>query len=165
MFSPYYRVYESLKPFATTLDLEKYYDIYEISRTDIENAELVAKTELAENEDADTLQDLKVALQKLHILRKLVLCTLLALTADGSKLDFRRWSVAVETMSSVTTLTARMTSSIDEVMGEEEGRSVDFCLVLPKIDQTLNRLPHPAHSENTSDARERAHAKPNATIR
>ena len=158
-------MYESLKPFAATIDLDKYYDIYEISRTDLESAELVANVELAENEDADTLQDLRVGLQKLHVLRKLVLCTLLALNADGSKSDFRRWSVAVEMMSSVTTLTARMISNIDEVMGEEEGRLVDFCLLMPEIDQTLYRLPHSANSENTDDARERAHAKPNASVR
>ncbi|KAL9070607.1 MAG: hypothetical protein Q9161_004778 [Pseudevernia consocians] len=120
MFSPYYRVYQNLKPFAATLDLDKYYDIYEISRTDLEDAELVGNVEPAEIEDADTLQDLKVGLQKLHILRKLVLCTLLALDADGSKSDFRRWSVAVEMMSSVTSLTVIMISNIDEVMGEEE---------------------------------------------
>lgn len=120
MFSPYYRVYQSLKPFAATLDLDKYYDIYEISRTDLEDAELVANVEPAEIEDADALQDLKVGLQKLHIVRKLVLCTLLALDADGSKSDFRRWSVAVEMMGSVTTFTARMISNIDEVLGEEE---------------------------------------------
>lgn len=165
MFSPYYRVYQSLKPFAATLDLDKYYDIYEISRTDLVNAELVANVESAEIEDADTLQDLRVGLQKLHVLRKLVLCTLLALNADGSKSDFRRWSLAVEMMSSVTTLTARMISNIDEVMGEEEGGLVDFSSVMPKINQALNRIPHSAYSEDTVDARERAHAKPNATIR
>ncbi|KAL9130790.1 MAG: hypothetical protein Q9175_006935 [Cornicularia normoerica] len=120
LFSPYYRVYQSLKPFATTLDLDKYYDIYEISRTDLEDAELVANVEPAEIEDADTLQDLKLGLQKLHILRKLVLCTLLALDADGSKSDFRRWSIAVDMMSSITSLTARMILNIDEAMGEEE---------------------------------------------
>ncbi len=134
MFSPYYRVYQSLKPFAATLDLDKYYDIYEISRTDLEDAELVGNVEPAEIEDADTLQDLKVGLQKLHVLRKLVLCTLLALNADGSKLDFRRWSVAVEMMSSVTSLTTIMISNIDEVMGEEEGKPGNMFLVMPKID-------------------------------
>ena len=165
MFSPYFRVYQSLKPFAATLDLEKYYDIYEISRTDLEDAELVGNVEPAEIEDADTLQDLKVGLQKLHVLRKLVLCTLLALNADGSKSDFRRWSLAVEMMSSVTSLTTIMISNIDEVMGAEEGKPGNFCLVMPKIDRALNRLPHPAYSEGTVDARQRAHAKPNATVR
>ena len=121
MFSLYYRLQQSLKPFAATLDLEKYYDIYEISRTDLEDAELVANVDFREIEYADTLQDLKVGLEKLHILRKLVLCTLLALDADGSKSDFRRWSVAVEMMCKFSSLTAKMTLNIDEVMGEEEG--------------------------------------------
>lgn len=151
MFSPYFRLYQSMKPFAATLDLEKYYDIYEISRTDLEDAELVANVEPAEIEDADTLQDLKVGLQKLHILRKLVLCTLLALDADGSKSDFSRWSVAVETMCKFTSLTARMISNIDEVMGEEEGKPDDFCLVIPKIDRMLFRIPHSDYSERTVD--------------
>lgn len=153
MFSPYYRVYQSLKPFAATLDLDKYYDIYEISRTDLEDAELVANVEPAEIEDADALQDLKVGLQKLHIVRKLVLCTLLALDADGSKSDFRRWSVAVEMMDSVTTFTARMISNIDEVLGEEEGKPGDCCFVMTKVDQALDRLPHSTYSEGTIDAR------------
>lgn len=146
-------MYQSLKPFATILDLDKYYEIYEISRTDLEDAGLVANVEPAEIEDSDSLQDLKVGLQKLHILRKLVLCSLLALDADGSKSDFRRWSAAVEMMSSVTSLTARMVSNIDEVMGEEEGKSGDFCLVIPRTDQVLNRLLHSAYAEDTVDAR------------
>ena len=123
MLSPYYRLHQTLKPFAATLDLEKYYDIYEISRTDLEDAELVASVEPAEIEDADALHDLKVSTEKLRILRKLLLCTLLALDADGSKLDFRRWSVAVEAMCTFNSVTAKMASNIDEVMGEEEGKS------------------------------------------
>lgn len=152
MFSPYYRLYQTLKPFAATLDLEKYYDIYEISRTDLEDAELVANVEPADIVDADTLHDLKVGLQKLHILRKLVLCTLLALNADGSKSDFRRWSVAVEMMCNFSSLTVRMISNIDEVMGEEEGKTGRICSVMPEIDQALLRFPHSAYSEVTADS-------------
>lgn len=152
MFSPYYRLYQTLKPFAATLDLEKYYDIYEISRTDLEDAELVANVEPAEIVDADTLHDLKVGLQKLHILRKLVLCTLLALDADGSKSDFPRWSVAVEMMCNFSSLTVRMISNIDEVMGKEEGKAGPICSVMPEIDEALIRLPHSAYSEVTADS-------------
>ncbi len=165
MFSPYYRLYQSLKPFAATLDLEKYYDIYEISRTDLEDADLVANIEPAGIEDSDTLQDLKVGLQKLHVLRKLVLCTLLALDADGSKSDFRRWSVAVDTMRRFTSLTARKILDIDEVMGEEEGKLGYFWSLMPNVDLAFNRFPHSTYSEATVDARQRAHAKPDATIR
>ena len=152
MFSPYYRLYQTLKPFAATLDLEKYHDIYEISRTDLEDAELVADVEPAEIVDADTLHDLKVGLQKLHILRKLVLCTLLALNADGSKSDFRRWSVAVEMMCNFSSLTVRMISNIDEVMGEEEGKTRRICSVMQEIDEALIRFPHSAYSEVTADS-------------
>ena len=164
MFFPYYRLYQSLKPFAAILDLEKYFDIYEISRTDLEEAELVANVESVETQDVDTLHDLKVGLQKLHILRKLVLCTLLALDADGSKLDFRRWSVAVEMMCSFTSLTTRMISNIHEVMGEEEGKPGHLGSVVPKIDQALVRIPHSTYSEDSVDSRGRAHAKPNASF-
>ena len=153
MLSPYYNVYQTLEPFATALDLEKYYDIYEISRTDLEQAKLVANVEPAEIQDADTLQDLKVGLQKLHILRKLVLCTLLALNADGSKLDFRRWTVAVESMSSITQLTAREISNIDVVMGEEEGKPEDLRMVMPQTDREWPRLSYAAYTKDTIDAR------------
>jgi len=122
-FAPYYEAYQSMKRQAVDLDLEKYYDVYEISRTDMEDAELVASVKASEIEDADTLQDLKVGLQKLHIIRKLFLCTLLALNADGSKSDFRRWSEATEAMNRVSFLTAKMIFDIDEILGDEEGKA------------------------------------------
>lgn len=153
MFSPYYSAYQDLKPLAVGLDLEKYCDIYEISRTDFEDAELVANVKPSEIEDADTLQDLKVGLQKLHIIRKLILCTLLALHADGSKSDFARWSTATETISSISSLTASMISSIDEVMGEEEGKLDVGFLVAQEIDFATARLPHTTYPENTVDTR------------
>lgn len=111
-----------MKMQAIDLDLEKYYDVYEISRTDIEDAHLVANVKASEIEDADTLQDLKVGLQKLQVTRKLLLCALLALNADGSKSDFGRWSEATETMNRVTSLTAKILFDIDEVLGDEEGK-------------------------------------------
>lgn len=123
MLSPYHDAYQTLKPYAVDLDLEKYYDIYEISRTDVEDAELVAHVKSSDFDDGDTLQDLKVGLQKLHTIRKLFLCTLLALSADGSKSDFQRWSAAVDTMNVVSSMTAQMTSDIDQILGEEEGKA------------------------------------------
>ncbi|KAK4695903.1 proliferating cell nuclear antigen, partial [Lecanoromycetidae sp. Uapishka_2] len=125
MFAPYYKAYQSLTPHAIDLDLEKYYDVYEISRTDMEDAELVANVKLCEIEDADTLHDLKMGLQKLHIVRKLFLCTLLALSADGSRSDFRRWSHATKIMNGVSSLTSKMVFDIDEILGDEEGKFIE----------------------------------------
>ena len=125
MFSPYYEAYQALKPYAVELDLEKYYDIYEITSTDKQEAESAVNVQAAETDDADTLRDLKIGLQKLHMIRKLFLCTLLALNADGSKSDFQSWSSVSETMAIVSSVTAKMTLAIDEIMGEEEGKTAD----------------------------------------
>ena len=125
MFSPHLQAYHSLIPHAVELDLEKYYDIYEISRIDMEDAELAANIDISTVEDADGLQDLKIGLQKLHTMRKLFLCTLLALNADGGNSDFQTWSSASETMATIAGLTAKMTSTIDTLIGQEDGKIHD----------------------------------------
>ena len=121
MFAPYYQAYEALRPHAIEMDLEKYFDIYEISRRDLQDADIIASADLSEVENADNLQDLKIGLQKLHMIRKIFLCTLLALNADGGKVDFQRWSAASEAMGALSSLISKMVFSMDEVLGEEEG--------------------------------------------
>ena len=126
MFAPYYEAYQSMKIRAIDVDLGKYYDVYEISRTDIEDAELVANVTPSDIADADTLQDLRVDLQKFHVIRKLLLCALLALDADGSKADFRNWSDATDAMKRITSITAKMAFEIDDILGNEEGKFDDI---------------------------------------
>ena len=126
MFAPHYRVYETLKPYAAALDLEKYCDIYEISQMDLRDAEVVSRAPLAESDSADTLQDLKSVLQKLHVVKKMVLCTLLALNAGKAQNDLPRWSAAIETMKELASLTAEVIAHMDEALGEEEGR-LHYC--------------------------------------
>ena len=103
------------------IDLEKYFDIYEISRIDLQDAEVIATADLSEMETADTLQDLKIGLQKLHVVRKIFLCTLLALNADGGQADFRRWATASEEMGAMSSTVAKTVFDMDEVLGDEEG--------------------------------------------
>ena len=121
MFSYHYDGILRLKAFAIDVDLEKYYDIYEISRIDMEEAEAVASGNYLEVDDADTLQALKSGMQKLHLIRKIFLCTLLALDANGSKSDFHTWSAAIETIGSLSLGIARISSDIDNILREEEG--------------------------------------------
>ena len=121
MFAPYYHAYESLRPYAVETDLEKYFDIYEISQIDLQDAEVIATADLSEMETADTLQDLKIGLQKLHVIRKIFLCTLLALNADGGKADFRRWSATSEAMGALSSIVTKTVFDMDEVLGNEEG--------------------------------------------
>ena len=133
MFAPYYQAYEDLRPHAVEVDLEKYFDIYEISRIDLQDAEVIATADLSEVENADTLQDLKIALQKLHVIRKIFLCTLLALNADGGKADFQRWSATSEAMGALSAVVAKIVFDLGDVLGEEEGK--------PKLSFRLSKRP------------------------
>lgn len=121
LFAPYYHAYELLRPFAVELDLEKYYDIYEISRADMEDTKDLATADLSGLEDVDSLQELRLGLQKLHIVRKLLLCTLLALNADGGKSDFQRWSAANQVMVSLSFAVSEKYSDLEECLGKEDG--------------------------------------------
>ena len=121
MFAPYYHGYQNLRPHAVATDLEKYFDVYEINGIDLQDAEIIATSDLSEMENADQLHDLKIGLQKLHRIRRIFLCTLLALNADGGKADFVRWSTASEVMDSLSTIVAKSVFDMDEVLGDEEG--------------------------------------------
>lgn len=114
------QAFQATSPLDLEDDLEKYYDIYEVSRSDIQDAEGDPIPASAED-DAETLKALKLGFQKLHINRKLYLCSLLALDADGSRAEFRTWSAVNDCLQKLALQTARVTSDIDEVLGEEEG--------------------------------------------
>ena len=120
--SSHRRAFESLKLLTVDLDLEKYYDIYEISQSDIQEGGELIVPEVQDEEDFDTLRYLKLRLQTLHLIRKLYLCSLLALDADGGKSDFSIWTTASDSMQSLTVETREMTSRIDTILYEEEGR-------------------------------------------
>lgn len=120
--SSHRRAFESLKLLTVDIDLEKYYDIYEISQSDIQEGGGLLAPEVQEEEDIDTLRNLKLKLQNLHLIRKLYLCSLLALHADGGKSDFLVWTTASDSMQSLTVETRDMTSRIDTILHEEEGR-------------------------------------------
>ena len=164
MFSSYYNSYLRLKPFAVKLDLEKYYDVYEISRTDMEEAQIVANANYSEIEDADTLQALKSGLRKLHIIRKLCLCTLLALNADGSKSDFHTWPAAIDALRGLSSITVKMIANIDEILGEEEGQLSRNSYWTTVADRKI-RFSNTAYTQGTLDTWKRAHEKPDETTR
>jgi hypothetical protein len=76
------------------MDLEKYYDIYDISDVDFDEAMLgYSETEF---EDVESLRALKILAARFHTTRKVFLCCLMALDAHGGKPDFLRWSTAID---------------------------------------------------------------------
>lgn len=99
-------------------DLEKYFEIYEISPSDLRDIEL-GESE-ASSEDDETLKSLKASLYRLHTVRRIFLCSLLALDADGGKPDFARWGIAVQEMQRLALMTAESTEKLNKILSEEE---------------------------------------------
>ena len=105
-------------PLAEQIDLEKYYDVYDISDLDIQEARQgYAETEF---EDKESLRVLKILVARLHTIRKAFLCCLLALEADGGKPDFLRWSTAVDEINALTSVTDEAEERLRRILGEEE---------------------------------------------
>jgi hypothetical protein len=110
-----------LTPLAEQLDLEKYYDVYDIGDLDIQEA----KQGFSESEfdDKESLRVLKILVARLHIIRKVLLCCLLALEADGGKPDFLRWSTAVDEISALASVTDDAEEHLRRILSEEECKS------------------------------------------
>ena len=100
------------------MDLEKYYDIYDIS--DIDYSEAMLGFSETEFEDPESLRALKILAARFHTIRKVFLCCLLALDADGGKYDFPRWSTALDEISGTSEVTKESEARLRQVLKEEE---------------------------------------------
>ena len=134
------------------LDLEKYCDIYEISRTDMDLVAEIAGMDHTETEGANTLKALRYQLQNLYIVRKLFLCSMLALDADGGKSDFVRWAAATETMDRISAVSRKMALEIEEVLGEEDGKS-SGAYYMTVTNRRTTSFPRSSHPEGPIDSR------------
>ncbi|KAG7292507.1 hypothetical protein NEMBOFW57_002542 [Staphylotrichum longicolle] len=118
MIENYMQVTSAVKGFAEQVDLEKYHDIYDISDFDISDA--MRGFSDKEFDDPESLRSLKIAAARFHIIRKLLLCSLLAFEAAGDNTDFLRWSTAVEGLKTLNEVTAQSFERISQILREEE---------------------------------------------
>jgi hypothetical protein len=110
-----------LLPLTDEMSVEKYYDVYDINEQDIQDSRL-GYTE-TEFEDNESLRVLKILVARLHTIRKVFLCCLLALEADGGKPDFLRWGTAVDEINGVAVVTGEAEERLRTILCEEEGKS------------------------------------------
>lgn len=110
-----------VKGFSEQLDVEKYYDVYDISDLDISDA-MQGFTE-AELEDAESLRMLKIAAARFHTLRRIFLCALLAFEATSDNTDFMRWSTAVEGLRTLNRITGDCYEKLRLILCEEDSKS------------------------------------------
>ncbi|KAH8792404.1 Mysoin-binding motif of peroxisomes-domain-containing protein [Hyaloscypha finlandica] len=125
----YNQAYIVLKPFAEEMDLEKYFDIYDVSDTDFSEAMLeYSETEF---DDIESVRVLKILAARFHTARKIFLCCLMALDAHGGKPDFLRWSNAVDEIRIVSAITNEAELRLREILSEEESFPVPPTPKLP----------------------------------
>lgn len=107
-----------VRGFAEQTDLEKYLDMYEISDFDMSDANRGFNAD--EFEDAESLRSLKIATSRFHTVRKVFLCSLLALDASGESRDLLRWTAAVEALRSLNSSTKLSYARLRDILSQEE---------------------------------------------
>lgn len=123
------QAYSVLKPLAESLDLEKYFDVYDIGALDLQEATMDLSE--SESEDQESLRVLKILVARFHTIRKIILCSLLALDADGGKPDFLRWSIAIDEIQALSAATGEADDRIRRILEEEESFSIPTTPKLP----------------------------------
>jgi hypothetical protein len=120
MIENHMQVSSVVKVFAEQLDLEKYYDVYDISDLDISDA--MQGFSEREFEDKESLRTLKIAAARFHTIRKITLCSLLAFEARGDSTDFLRWSTAVEGLRTLNEVTRQSYQRLHDILSQEESK-------------------------------------------
>ncbi|KAB8262020.1 Mysoin-binding motif of peroxisomes-domain-containing protein [Aspergillus pseudonomiae] len=122
MLRRYIQAQHSLQPVTDNDNLAKYYDIYDVSAEELAEAE----SALAERatEDQYSLRALRTLFGRLYIVRKSILCCLLALGADGGGSDIARWTIAIEQMQDLAEVTGRYTEKMTNILNEEDSNQV-----------------------------------------
>lgn len=100
-------------------DIDRYFEIYDISYQDADEASGPDALGVLED-DGESLKSLRVLSYRAGVLRRVILCSLLALDADGGKLDFARWRAATNIMGELSKAVAGSAERIRLILSEME---------------------------------------------
>ncbi|KOS16737.1 hypothetical protein ESCO_004806 [Escovopsis weberi] len=107
---------DHVKGFSEQTELEKYFDMYDISDFDMSDARQGFNA--ADFEDAESLRTLKILAARFHTTRRMFLCALLALDANGQEPDLPRWTAAVEALRSASARTKLAYERLQAILSE-----------------------------------------------
>lgn len=161
----YNQVSDVVRGFAEQMELEKYYDMYDVSDFDISDSRLGFNE--SEFEDSESLRTLKILAARFHTTRKMLLCALLALDANGEAKDLLRWTAAVEALQSANVSTKSVFEKLQGILSEEECKPPFFfyfssLFMFTSTDNilTTSSFPFATYSVAASNTRKRAMALP-----
>lgn len=120
MLGRYIQAQYTLRPLTDPTNLEKYYDIYDISLEELAEAESGLTERMTE--DQYSLRALRTLFGRLYSVRKSVLCCLLSISADGGGSDITKWSTAIEEMRILAHVTGVNTRKMTNILNEEDSK-------------------------------------------
>lgn len=120
MLGRYLQAQQTLQPLTDDANLAKYYDIYDISEEELVEAQGLYQDRATE--DQYSLRALRTLFGRLYVVRKSILCCLLALGADGGGSDIARWTTAVEQMRELASVTGENTHKMTSILNEEDSK-------------------------------------------
>lgn len=130
----YKQTLDTIQGFAEPIELEMYYHIYDIGDLDISDAmQPSAESEL---DDMDSLRSLNIVAARFHTIRRMILCSLLALEANGDESDLGRWTAAVEGLRTLNETTGTCYARLQTILSEVETFPQ---LSTPKVPLSPNR--------------------------
>ena len=115
---PHNKAFAVLRELARGNDLDKYFEIYDVRQEDLQQMEFGIKE--SELEDVESLKVLKYLLQRMHTARKVFLCCLLALDANGGYSDFETWRTVVEQLKALSSLMTDIGEALQHESDEEQ---------------------------------------------
>jgi hypothetical protein len=100
-------------------DLEKYFEVYDISPQDAAEAAGPDSLRVLED-DGESLKSLRLLSYRAGVLRRVMLSSLMALEADGGKPDFARWRMASEAMEKEAKVVGQYAEKLQQCLSEME---------------------------------------------
>lgn len=94
--------------------MQKYHDVYELSREDYHT--IIQGTALSVDEDRESLRSLRTSMTYLFTARQIFLCDLLALPSESPIPDTERWSVILEELVSIARLLQSSNTALAQLL-------------------------------------------------
>jgi hypothetical protein len=109
---------QALKDLVPLDDVERYMEIYEVSEADVQEA--FSGAVVSEVDDQESLRALRAVHLRFAILRRVFMCSMLSLDANGNKRDLKSWSVMVATMEYLAIMTVEWVDRLNNMIKDDD---------------------------------------------
>ena len=116
LLKAYSDCYNEVKQFAVQVDFERYCDIYEITRSDLEDAATFKDSQ--DDEDEESLKSMQLTLQRVYLVRKIFLCALLAVS-PGNAFEVAQWNTIADGLCQLSSKSFNSASTVDSILSED----------------------------------------------